>query len=53
MKKVFNIIVCATFALLSAACSQVEEIEMGAEEGVVSLNVAFASTRADIDPNTP
>ena len=53
MKKVLNIIICAAFALLSVACNQAEEIQMSAEEGVVSLNVSFASTRADIDPNTP
>ena len=51
MKKVLNIIICAAFALLSAACNQPEELKMGAEEGVVSLNVNIASTRADIDPN--
>lgn len=53
MKKIFNIIICATVALFSVACNQTEEIEMSAEEGVVSLNVAFASTRAEIDPSTP
>ena len=52
MKKIFNIIICATFALFSAACNQVEEIEMGAGEGVLTLNINFASTRAEFDPAT-
>ena len=51
MKKVLNIIICAAFALLSVACNQTGELDMAAGEGVVSLNVNIASTRADIDPN--
>ena len=51
MKKIFNTIICAALVLLSAACNRAEDLEMAAGEGVVSLNVNIASTRADIDPN--
>ncbi|MBQ5700610.1 MAG: hypothetical protein IIV68_00645, partial [Alistipes sp.] len=51
MKKIFNTIICAALLLLSAACNRAENLEMAAGEGVVSLNVNIASTRAEIDPN--
>ena len=51
MKKIFNTIICAALVLLSAACNRAENLEMAAGEGVVSLNVNIASTRAEIDPN--
>ena len=51
MRKIFNFIVCASFALLSAACSNQAEqsLEMAENEGVLALNIDFESTRAELD----
>lgn len=51
MRKIVNIIVCAAFALLSAACSNQAEqnLDMGENEGVLALNINFENTRAEVD----
>ena len=53
MRKIFNFIVCASFALLSAACSNQadQSLEMAENEGVLALNIDFESTRAELDAN--
>ncbi len=51
MKKIFNIIACAAFALLSASCNTTEQnLNMGENEGVISFSLDFESTRAEVDP---
>ena len=53
MRKIFNFIVCASFALISAACSNQadQSLEMAENEGVLALNIDFESTRAELDAN--
>ena len=52
MKKIYQIIVCASLALLSVACNNQAEqsLDMAQNEGVLALNIDFESTRADVDP---
>ncbi|MBQ8853698.1 MAG: DUF4493 domain-containing protein [Alistipes sp.] len=52
MRKILNFIVCASFALLSAACSNQAEqsLDMAENEGVLALNIDLENTRAQIDP---
>ena len=55
MKNILNIILCASFALLTAACSKEpkQNLEMADNEGILSLNLDFEGSRTDIDANTP
>ena len=43
MRKIFNIAICALFALLSAACNKVDEpmLDMAENEGVLALNISM------------
>lgn len=43
MRKIFNIAICALFALLSAACNKVDEpmLDMADNEGVLALNISM------------
>ncbi len=52
MRKILNFIVCASFALLSAACSNQAEqsLNMAENEGVLALNIDLENTRTQIDP---
>lgn len=54
MKKILNIAICALFALLSVSCHKnaEPELEMAANEGVLTLNIKFPESRASIDLNT-
>ena len=43
MRKIFNIAICALFALLSSACNKVDEpmLDMADNEGVLALNISM------------
>ena len=43
MRKIFNIAICALFALLSSACNKVDEpmLDMAENEGVLALNISM------------
>lgn len=54
MKNILNIAICALFALLSVSCHKEAktELEMGSDEGVLSVNIKLPQSRASIDLNT-
>ena len=54
MRHILKTIICASFALLTAACNNqpAQNIEMAEGEGVLALNLDFGS-RSDIDATTP